>query len=238
MQDGLFFRVLRRFNMVLCTLIALVLLAGAGIVGWSAVKEGRLGLFSFKSEPVPAVTKSSVKYEVALAPYGSKVTDTTTAGYDIFVLNRTAWPEGAEFYPGPDVVNVMDIDPETGSGQWAFKGTARTIIMRDPVRKGDASGGSATGPHSVVALVMWVHDGDIGKDGFFTDKDGISVYVWRLGKTPAVKLLRAEDGISTGQSSATRYNIVYKKGKQTISAVYSVPDFKLVSENVLPEVSQ
>lgn len=234
MQDGLFFRIVRRINLLLVLLLSLVLIVAAGLVGWRSYERGEwASLVPDRLESQPSPPKPTVKYEVALAPYEAPAKDNRPTANGIFVLNRVS-SLGDMDLGAPDVANIMEVDVEN-HGFWLFKGANRTITMRDGVRKGELPDGAPTDSRPVIALVLWVVEKDANKDGEYGAGDPISVYVWRIGEEKVTKLLDAEEGLSTGQISGTKYGVVYQKSGKNIAATYSIPDFKLISERVLPD---
>lgn len=237
MQDGLFFRIVRRINMLLVLVIALGLLAGGAFIGWQKYKEGDFSFTPYDGiyKP-PHLTADKMKphYNVALAPYEAPIDPAHPAINGIFVLNRTMFGPYSYAETG-EVANIMEIDDKTGEGHWLFKGADRNITFRGGVRKGDLPDGAATDDRPLIGLVLWVVEKDANKDGSYGFEDPISAYVWRFGETKPTKLFEADDGLSTGQMNGKLYAVVYVKGGKHISATYSIPDFKLVSEKVLPD---
>jgi hypothetical protein len=235
MQDGLFFRVLRRFNILIGTVLGLALIAGCGYVGWNIVKLGHPWPIEYASVPLQADTVKAVSYDVSLTS-AETPREPSLSSYYLFALNRTAPPAQGEYYHALEVANLMDIDEKTGEGFWLFKGKNRNIVMRDPVRQGDLAEGAVVDSRPFMGLVMLVVEQDTNKDGQLTASDGTSVYYWKQGTTQAVKLLGAEQSVGGGQMNGKRYSVLYKKGGKTISVLYSLPDFRLISEKTLPDV--
>lgn len=249
-QDGLFFRVLRRLNMIMLTIIGLTIIVGGGFVGWKyyehqkkvlADRDAVMGeIYSGRLRGEAGVKSGDLVVEAQ--NYGTVDTVYGPNENSIFVLNRVLPPPAGvpEGYPafGPhQAVNLMVVDETTGEGRWLFAGTKRLIESRDVVYEGAAVVRSVPGTDArpVIGLVMIVVDTDTDKDGKLTVKDKPTLYVWRKGTAEAVKLLDVDEAMSYGQLGADRYLIVYKKDKETRSALYSVPEFKLLSGKVLPE---
>ena len=246
-QDGLFFRVLRRFNMILLTIIGLSIVIGGGFAAWKYC-EHKHGVRDFYP-PYPGIYGSSVavappakadKFEVDADNYGSPDTVYGPYGGSLFVLNRlmpppAGAPEEYLGYAPREAVNLMVVDAKTGEGHWLFAGANRVIISRDAVYEGapvaNAMPGKDTRP--VIGMVMAVFEGDTGAAK--PAKSTPVFYIWRKGDTQAAKLFAVDEVLSMGQIGADRYMIVYKTGKETKSAIYSVPEFKLLAEKVLPE---
>ncbi len=234
MQDGLFFRVLRRFNILMGTVLALLLLGALGLAGWKIATEGSLGFYPtlMPSIETPKNLTQKVEYNVALGGYDSPGLDQTANRYALFVLNRS---EGPSYYGMSEAVNVMLIDDDTAEGHWAFKGVNRAIILRDAIRKGPLEATATIDARPVIGLLMWVQEYDVAKNGARVTKPGVTFYRWTISKAEAVKLLTVQEGLASGQIDANRYSIVYRKDGKIISAMYSLPDFKLITEKVLPD---
>ena len=68
------------------------------------------------------------------------------------------------------------------------------------------------------------------------DKDVVSFYIYCLGDKTAVKLLDTDLVLSQTQIGADRYAISYETKGAAWIAVYSIPDFKLVTKKPLPKL--
>lgn len=235
MQDGLFFRVLRRFNTLV---LSLVILGAVALCGYDIWKHGFNWPHIF-SQPYEEfggpVSMPNAGTTYAVLPDYSPVNLEFPKNTGFYVLSRTSpplvGPSGvAVGYTAPETVNLMAIGAN-GEGHWLFKGTKQSIIARDMVREGPAplvQGYPTVDTRPVIAAVMWVCE----------DAKSVAkpvAYLWKKGATEAVKLFEMDEGVGLGQMAEDRYQIVYKKGKETRAAVYSVPDFKLISDKALPE---
>ncbi len=248
MQDGLFFRILRRFNTLVLSLAILGAIALGGIAIWKHhIKWSHL--FSDASEEMMG---SSIPLNAATAYtmvpdsiYGQAGTYEYLRGNGVYILTRNVpsssmapavsiSPYG---YGVQEIANVMVIDANA-DGHWLFKGVKRSILTRDAIHQGaqqSATIMAGPDPRPVIGLVMLVIEGDANKDGVFNERDPLQVTVWKKGATEAVKLLDIDEAVSLGLTDAEHYQVVYKKGTQTRAAAYSVPDFKLISDKVLPD---
>lgn len=236
MQDGLFFRVLRRFNILWVAIAGLIIIVGGGYHVWKNVYI-RHELFGTHFVPPKAIADKVGGYALDPANYGSS--DTTYGPWDgaAFTLSRinplpdSAKPEAFENYIPREVVNLMMFDPATGESFWLFPTNKQTIGARDAVYEGAAKEPAAPGADKrpILGMVMTVTDAETNKSGM------VSVYRWLKGSKSAVKLFTADTLLSFGQSGADRYVILYQKGKETHSAVYSLPDFKQLSDKRMPD---
>jgi hypothetical protein len=252
-QDGLFFRVLRRFNMILVTVIGLVIIAGAGVAAWNYFvhilpmqEQFRSGFITEPKAAVPAAPTDIVVSD----DYATPNADYNPGGY-IQVLRRVPGsaqvirsfsstdPYGvaAPSYPGVEDVNIMVVDPKSGKGHWLFEGTKRNIVMREAIYEGanKVKTVSQTDTRPLIGLVFWVVETDTDKDGALTASDAITLCLWLKGETRVTKLMQVDYLLSTSQITADRWLVTYRKGKELHTALYSVPEFQLVADNVLPD---
>jgi len=235
-QDGLFFRIVRRLFLLFGTLISLAILALGGYAGWNFYKTGYL----LPTEPIPPLALpttelTSPTYHIHLAPFESHTSTPDISAPEstdnrLYVLNRESLMPGVDYPVESEVTNLMLIDLKTGGGKWLFKGTNRNIFARHCVRQGKLDSNAAVDKRPIVGLVLMVDEKNINAGA----DEVTSVYYWRLDRPDAVKLLEGVKGIAHGQLE-TGYNIVYKKGSKTISVMYSIPDFKVISQTTLPE---
>lgn len=248
MQDGLFFRVLRRFNTLVLTLAILGAIALGGIAIWkNHIKWSNL-FSSASEEMVGQAAPLSAATAYTMMPdsiYGQTGVYEYQRGNGFYILARGVPPTtlapavsiSGYGYGLQEIANVMVVD-NNAEGHWLFKGTKRSILTRDAIHQGAQQSATYMGapdPRPVIGIVMLVIEGDANKDGVFNEKDPLQVTVWKKGATEAVKLLDIGEAVSLGLTDAEHYQVVYKKGKQTRAAAYSVPDFKLISDKVLPD---
>jgi hypothetical protein len=245
MQDGLFFRVLRRFNILWIAIAGLVIIAASGyhLYKYFGVRH-HMPMVGFLSEPRVALASSSPS-EPWIVPddYGSAETQYGPWDGKLFVLMRNnpipdlQTPDAFEGYVPSVVMNVLVVDPKSGEGAWLFPTNKQIINIREALFEGAAKVQSqpATDQRPAMGMVMYVTDTDTNKDGKLTAKDATSVYFWLKGATSATKLFSADRILNYNQAGADRYVILYQKGKETHSAVYSLPDFKQLSDKRMPD---
>jgi hypothetical protein len=234
-QDGLFFRVLRRFNMILVAIICLALIA---FVGWHlyktpAVRGSLLGYHHAVAKPL--VTKA----QVAIQPENYGTPDTIYGPHlnTVLVLNRNMpfptaeAPEAFENYVPRQALNIMVLDEKTGTGHWLFADNKQIITMRDALYEGEAVARTtpATDTRPVLGMVMVVVPDAAAKTAKLQ-----AIYAWTKQLGTAKKLVDTDEMVSISQTAENRYVVIYRKGPATRSATYSVPDFKLLSDVELP----
>ena len=240
-QDGLFFRVLRRFNILWVAIAGLVIIAISGYQLCTNAQFRHNLMPNLKSESLPPPAPVAKELSIVSDNFGSADTQYGPWDGQVLVATRdTPFPDPSEpdafkNYTPSQAVNVMVFDNKSGKGAWIFPDNNQVITSRDAVYEGAAKANTAPGtdPRPVVGMVMIVTAADKAAKAKSADK--LSVYLWTKGAPTAVKLLAADGLQSLGQSGADRYVVVYQKGKETRAAVYSVPEFKKLSDNSLPE---
>jgi hypothetical protein len=241
-QDGLFFRVLRRFNILWLAILGLVLTAAAGqqLCKSAYVRQHIVrGLVATDL----AQPKVAAPGELAVIPdnFGSSDTEYRPWAGKVFVARRfmpmpePATPESFKDYVPSQDVNILVTDAKSGEGVWLFPTNQQVITSRDAVYEGAAKAvtQSNTDPRPVVGMVMMVTD--IGKAGKAI-KDTASVYLWTKQSAKMVKLFAADKVLSYDQSGAERYMILYQRGAETRLATYAVPGFDLQSDKRMPDM--
>lgn len=240
-QDGLFFRVLRRFNLIVWALVGIAALMVAATylpeLPWMTSLIAKVG--GDTAVPVAQAPAKTDGYELQAEYYPSGEAYPPIARDKVlFVLRKSMPPvDPTTFLPNKEeVVNLMVID-EDGQGHWLFQGHDRLIVSREAVYQGPQPAGAevATDARPIVALVMQVVEADTNKDGKLGEDDAISLYVWRKGDSKAEKLLTSDTLMGVGRMGENRYLVNFDKGKTKMAAVYSLPDFKLISATPLPE---
>lgn len=243
-QDGLFFRVLRRCNMVLLTI---VLLTALFLMGRSVTFAPMLQFVMTKLHlaPPPAVktTKIAARFDNQADWYPTEnLYPPVQRDKVLYVLRKTIPPEPAAagelaLTPTYEDLNVMIIDEKTGEGRWLFPGRNQRIISRDAIYEGSPPPGAVVGtdPRPIIALVIHVVEDDTNNDGKLTSADEVTLYLWRKDKPELVKLLSSEGGAGGGLAGPDRYVVNYGKGDKSRVAAYSVPDFKLIYDKELPD---
>jgi hypothetical protein len=240
-QDGLFFRVLRRFNMILVTIIALAVI---GAVGWHVWKNPgfRHELTGRPAFVLPAPAAQGEALVVEPENYGTSDTVYGPHQNTVMVLYRYppfAAPGKAEEYPNyapKQAVNIMVLDAKNGDGHWLFPDNKQVIVMRDALYEGPAESYTTpdTDKRPVLGMVLMVAPADTNKNGMLDVGDAATLYAWTKGAAAAKALVAIDEMISVGQYD-DHYIVVYKKGKDLKSATYSVPEFKLLADKVLPK---
>jgi len=239
-QDGLFFRVLRRFNTILATLIGLAILIGGGFGAYNYYQMQKVMHARMSALGVNAPSASPGELSLLPATLGSAEAAYSPWDGTTFTLSRTApLPDAAtpDAYVGftpNEVVNMMVIDPKTGEGSWLFAGNEQIIDMRDAVYEGAAQGATTTTTdvRPVLGMVLFVRPAD--KEGKATASAGTTVYMWSKASGAMVKLLTADKIETYDQAGADRYVIVYDKGGRMHAATWSIPGFKPLSDKTMP----
>lgn len=243
-QDGLFFRVLRRCNMVLLTI---VLVTGLFLMGESVAFAPALQFVMTKlhlaSAPAAKTIKAAVRFDNQADWYPTEnLYPPVQRDKVLYVLRKTTPPEpaaaGELAVPTPtyDDVNVMIIDDKTGEGHWLFPGRNQLIVARDAIYEGSSPPGAAVGtdPRPIIAMVIHVVEEDTNNDGKLSGADEVTLYLWRKDKPELVKLLTSDRGAGGGLAGPDRYIVNYGKDNKERVAAYSVPDFKLIYDKELP----
>ncbi len=264
-EENRFFRWVWRFNAVVIALavLGLVGIAAASLV-WEYLRpwqpEKPVGHFA----PVTSVAEARNTYRlrasgtIAFAKPGAQQVD--------MVFSLGDWAGNPSEYGLQDVssarrsreaynANLLLVNSETGEGHWLFSGVGRNVESwdavidpgaKDPVNVTPtgaqvivASGATPRyfgDTQSVVAVILKVIEKDRNGDGSLDDKDGVSFYFYRLGDNAALKLLDVDLVLSQTQIGANRYAISYESKGAAFLAVFSVPDFKLVTRKPLPKL--
>lgn len=247
-QDCLFFRILRRFNILWGALVGVALIA---LIGFCAYQH----LYLHKPvawEPYPSAGFATAEDIRPFTPMASEITVTPDAfgsanteygpwSGRLFVATRSnplpnpMTPENFKNYVANTVVNILVVDAKHGDGAWLFPTNAQSILSRDAVFEGGAKGVTQpeTDPRPVLGMVLFVADTD--KTGALIRKTQ-AVYVWTKQSAKLVKLFAADKVLSYDQSGADRYLILYQAGKETRLATYSVPEFKQISDKLMPSL--
>jgi len=219
-----YFRYLWRFNAIAMAVIgfAVVIAFVANLLSplWSAPHSGPAGSFA----PIPKSAEHGYTYE--LARDAVRLSGTRE---EIFVLKR--WKGGPEARD----VNLLVVNNLSAASHWLFRGTDRTILARDEVHASDVADFNAYSP--VVAIVLTVADADTNKDDRIDGKDRQSLYFYRVGAASAVKFFTADRVLVAQQAGADRYLVIYENGDKAAAQLFSLLDFKPLSQSPLPDVS-
>ena len=219
-----YFRYLWRFNAIAMAVIgfAVVIAFVANLLSplWSAPHSGPAGSFA----PIPKSAEHGYTYE--LARDAVRLSGTRE---EIFVLKR--WKGGPEARD----VNLLVVNNLSAASHWLFRGTDRMILARDEVHASDVADFNAYSP--VVAVVLTVADADTNKDDRIDGKDRQSLYFYRVGGASAVKFFTADRVLVAQQAGADRYLVIYENGDKAAAQLFSLLDFKPLSQSPLPDVS-
>lgn len=240
MHDGLFFRILRRVNLVMFTLLWIALLAAGGLVVWKEglpkhlfTKDAELDYTGPQVNPTPTYSLVPEAFE---PPGYQQPTLPSIYVYTRSFISADLPPISLGNPAAGEAVNLLVID-DKGEGHWLFKDNKRVIIRRDAVRKGPAVpvANGAADQRPILGLVIETAERDANNDGILNEYDPAVIYAWKQGATALVKLLDAHVVVNSEQVSETRWNIVYSEGKETRVAVFSLPDFEKLSDKPLPK---
>lgn len=132
----------------------------------------------------------------------------------LFVLERWNKSEGAS-------ANVLIVNGDDATSHWMFPDNTQTILARDELHSGDGTWSPVTG------LVLTV-----------ATSAGESLYYYRIGGGPAVRFMTADSVISGDQIGSDRYLVLARRGTKVTATVYSLADFKVVTEKDAPDVPQ
>jgi len=219
-----YFRYLWRFNAIAMAVIgfAVVIAFVANLLSplWSAPHSGPAGSFA----PIPKSAEHGYTYE--LARDAVRLSGTRE---ELFVLK--CWNGG----PDARDVNLLVVNDASAASRWLFRGTDRTILARDEVHASDVADFNAYSP--VVAIVLTVADADTNKDDKLDGKDRRSLYFYRVGAASAVKFFTADRVLVAQQAGADRYLVIYENGDKAAAQLFSLLDFKPLSQSPLPDVS-
>lgn len=259
-DENKFFRFVWRFNALA---IALAVLATLGLLGYALVSSFTRDYWVMPQghfAPVPKGAEAKNTYR--LRSSGSVAFVKNGGGEDVYLAYSLGAWEGEPNAYGlesvsriskmrePDNSNLLLVNARTGAGVWLFKGLGRNILNWDKVIDPSVAEAETGRPQilpaheffgdvrHVKAVVLKVVERDSNQDGDLTEDDGVSLYAWRLGDNAPVKILEASLLLGQNQIGADRYSIAYEVGDQAWLAVFSVPDFKLLSKTKLPKVPE
>ena len=226
-----YFRYLWRFNAVTMAVIgfAVVVAVVANLLStlWSAPHSGAVGNFA------PVSMSAEHGYTYGLARDALRLSGTRE---ELFALKRWKGAGYGASSANAQDVNLLIVDDGDATSHWLFRGYDRTILSRDEVHASDVADINAYSP--VVALVLTVLDADTNKDGRIDGKDRQSLYVYRVGGASAVKFFTADDVLSARQVGTDRYLVIFENGNKAAAQIFSMVDFKPLSQKPLPDVPE
>ena len=233
-EENKFFRFVWRFNALALAVTALAVIASMVAFGLASFRFERDWMADTHLKNVVNNEKQKFAYRL------SDADDASLQHQKLFVLQRwegeTAQPGLSDSYSGRSGqdVNLLIVD-ETGAGRWVFRGNERTISSRNTILESEQKAGSGETPQA-TGLAITVIDSDTNGDGRLTAKDRQTLYGYRLGSERPVKLMTADDFLGARQFGVDKYLVVYAEKDNARVAVFSLPDFKLISDNPLPNV--
>jgi hypothetical protein len=220
-----YFQYLWRFNAVVMAVIGFAIVAAfvTNLLSslWNAPDSGAAGSFA----PVPRSAEHGYTYR--LARDAIRLSGTRD---EIFVLK--CWKGDSEARD----VNLLVVNNVSAASHWLFRGTDRTILARSEVHASDIVDFNVYSP--VVALVLTVADADSNEDDRIDGKDRQSLYFYRVGAAAAVKFFTADRVLAAQQVGTDRYLVIYESGNKAAVQLFSMLDFKPLSQNPLPDVPE
>lgn len=136
----------------------------------------------------------------------------------LFALER--WQKDAQ---AGAATNLLIVSSDDATSRWMFPDNGQTILTRNELHASDPAGVFSP----VTGLVLTVSTGSRE-----------SLYYYRVGGGPAVRFLTADTVLSADQAGLDRYLVLARNGAHVTAAVYSLVDFKVVSEKHAPDVPQ
>jgi hypothetical protein len=228
-----YFRYLWRLNAILMAVIgfAVVIAFVANLFSplWNAPHSGLAGSYA----PVPKSAEHGYTY--GLARDAIRLSGTREV---VFVLKRWKGDPGGDgaSSSGAQDANLLVVDDGNATSHWLFRGADRTILSRDEVHASDVANFNSFSP--VVALVLTVLDADTNKDGKIDGKDRESLYFYRVGGASAVAFFTADHILAAQQVGSDRYLVIYENGNKAAAQLFSMIDFKPLSQRPLPDVPE
>ena len=140
----------------------------------------------------------------------------------LFVLER--WKTDADPASGASV-NLLIVNSDDASSRWMFPDNGQTILSRDELHVTDSGAG-----YSPVTGLVLTASNTAG------EKARESLYYHRVGGGPAVRFLTADSIVSAEQAGSDRYLVLSRNGTRTVATVYSLVDFRAVTERKVPDV--
>jgi hypothetical protein len=244
-DENRFFRFVWRFNGIAIAVLLLVLLLV--VVGTYTI-----GLFEDRhaqnAQPAAVVVHAdkAVSYQLSDTPTALSGTDEV-----VFGLNRADGSEnpyklrhllasGSYERPSTLEVNLLVVRGD-GSSQWLFRGNNRAILSQNEIcaikefQQVSVMGVEPT-CKTTSALVIDVSGIRVDEKGEYEMTTPESLYVYRPGGREPEKFATADVIRTSRQLGINRYVVVSETGGKATTAIYSIPDFKLISQKPLPNV--
>ena len=233
-DENRFFRWVWRFIGLALAAGVIAIIVGIGIAGSLSFNFQRDWVADTQLKQVAKAEQVKFTYRLSEADVSA------LRHHKLFLLQRWKGTEEQPEYSGSlrgdymQDVNILLVDGN-GAGHWVFRGNERTISARDTILESVSDTGNSQ-EQNAIGLAITVIDADTNGDGKLTAKDRKTLYGYLLGSEGAVKLMTADDFLGASQFGADRYVVVYADKETARSAVFSLPDFKLISDNPLPNV--
>jgi hypothetical protein len=158
-------------------------------------------------------------YDLRLSHYALALTGTRER---LFVLER--WKTDSD-PPSGASVNLLIVNSDDASSRWMFPDNGQTILSRDELHITDS--GTIYSPVTGLVLTASNTAGESARE---------SLYYYRIGGGPAVRFLTADSIVSAQQAGSDRYLVIYRNRTHTTAAVFSLVDFRVVTEKPVPDV--
>ena len=240
-DENKFFRYVWRFNA-----LALAALGIAGLFGILAIGVAQIGFERNWAPPghfgvMPKDGEKGFAYALDSEPVRLAGTQE-----EVFVLQR--WKagegrtklrrvlEGSSRYSdfGFERANLLVVHADGGPSRWLFRDNDRAILSQDSVLVSEPVTGEP--PPKAIGLVVKTAGIKIDENGTMTLEGPQALYIYHVGGTEAVPFFSADVILDSRQFGADRYVVIYENGASTKLATYSIPDFKLISEQPLPNM--
>lgn len=224
------FQYLWRFNAVamavICLAIIVAFAASALSPLWSSRNADVSGTFA-----APKTTEQGYTYKL-----GSDAIRLAGTSEALFVLRR--WKSSARDSASPEAsaqdVNLLAVNGNDAGGHWLLRGTDQRIMARDELHVSDVAAYNGASP--VTALVLTVAEQE--HSGADAGKDRESLYLYRVGSPNAVRFFTADRILANQQIGADRYVVIYENGKTAGTDLFSLVDFRLLSNKPLPDIPE
>jgi hypothetical protein len=227
-----FFKVLWRINAVLAFLALAAVIVF--MVLFSKERITQPLLYYFVPPPAAEKVRPRPTYSYVLEKDLLIGADTEREDFEIYRLVRWGKVNGKPATPeAAATVNLLVTDKKTNTNKWLFPGFDRAIVGQEPMLSGRWYWHEPEIDDDVPIelVVLRVIEADSNGDGALTQDDRQTLYIVRFAATPPApeKLLTA-DAIWFTAQKAKELQIGYGDKGEGFLAVYSLPDFALVSK--------
>jgi len=227
-----FFKILWRINAVLAFLALALVIAFMVLFSKERITQPLLNYFV--PPPVAEKIKPRPSYTYVLEKDLLIGADTNQDEFEIYRLVRWGKVNGKPATPeAAAIVNLLVTDKKTNSNKWLFPGFDHVIVGQEPMLSGRWTWHEPEIDDDIPIelVVLRVVDADSNGDGVLAAGDRQSLYIVRFAATPPApeKLLTADTIWFTVQKGK-ELQIGYGDHGEGYLAVYSLPDFTLVSQ--------